>query len=136
MSARRNAMRGTSLIEATLAIALLATVMLAVAGSQLAMARAQRATIWRERALWLADAHIERSYAGAEENVGLTALAAASLPGGTMTLDTGPGGVRYAVVGWRICNAVASPRCEASGASAQPPSCVRIPFRETDADAR
>lgn len=71
MSARRNAMRGTSLIEATLAIALLATVMLAVAGSQLAMARAQRATIWRERALWLADARIERSYAGAGANAAL-----------------------------------------------------------------
>ena len=51
VSVMRNAMRGTSLIEAMLAIALLATVMLAAAGSQLAMARAQRATIWRERAL-------------------------------------------------------------------------------------
>lgn len=136
MSARRNAMRGTSLIEAMLAIALLATVMLAVAGSQLAMTRAQRATIWRERALWLADARIERSYAGAGANDGLAALAAASLPGGTMTLDAGPGGARYAVVGWRSGNTATSPRCEAAGASAQPPSCVRIPFRETDADAR
>ncbi|MDR0246769.1 MAG: hypothetical protein LBJ65_34685 [Burkholderia sp.] len=132
----RNAMRGTSLIEATLAIALLATVMLAVAGSQLAMVRAQRATIWRERALWLADARIERLYAGAGADDGLAALTAASLPGGTMTLDAGPGGVRCAVVGWRGGNAAALPRCEAAGVSAQPPSCVRIPFREAGADAR
>ncbi|WP_322086285.1 hypothetical protein [Burkholderia sp. BCC1999] len=132
----RNAMRGTSLIEATLAIALLATVMLAVAGSQLAMARAQRATIWRERALWLADARIERLHAGAGADDGLAALAAVSLPGGTMTLDSGPGGVRYAVVGWRSGKAPASLRCEAAGVTAQPPTCVRIPFREADADAR
>lgn len=132
----RNAMHGTSLIEAMLAIALLATVMLAVAGSQLAMARSQRATIWRERALWLADARVERSRAGAGADDGLAALAAASLPGGAMSLDDGPGGVRYAIVGWRGGNAAASPRCEAAGASAQPPSCVRIPFREAGADER
>ncbi|KAG8150614.1 type IV pilus modification PilV family protein [Burkholderia catarinensis] len=129
-------MRGTSLIEAMLAIALLATVMLAVAGSQLAMARAQRATIWRERALWLADARIERLHAAAGAGDGLAALAAASLPGGAMTLDGGPGGVRYAIVGWRGGHAAAPSRCEAAGVSAQPPSCIRIPFRETGADER
>ncbi|MCU9954126.1 MULTISPECIES: type IV pilus modification PilV family protein [Burkholderia] len=134
--AMRDAMRGTSLIEAMLAIALLATVMLAVAGSQLAMARTQRATIWRERALWLADARIERARAVAGADDGLAALAAASLPGGAMTLDDGPGGVRYAMVGWRGGNAAVSSRCEAAGASAQPPSCVRIPFREAGADER
>ncbi|AXF19771.1 hypothetical protein CUJ89_04075 [Burkholderia pyrrocinia] len=134
--ATRDAMHGTSLIEAMLAIALLAAVMLAVAGSQLAMARVQRATIWRERALWLADARIERSHAGAGGDDGLAALAVASLPGGAMTLNDGPGGVRYAVVGWRGSDVVASPRCEAAGMSAQPPSCVRIPFREAGADER
>ena len=132
----RNAMHGTSLIEAMLAVALLATVMLAVAGSQLAMARTQRATIWRERALWLADARIERPRAGAGADDGLAALAAASLPGGAMTLDDGPAGVRYAIVGWRGGNAAVSPRCEVAGAPAQPPSCVRIPFREAGADER
>ncbi|WP_175882136.1 hypothetical protein [Burkholderia sp. BCC0044] len=133
----RNAMRGTSLIEATLAIALLATVMLAVAGSQLAMARAQRATIWRERALWLADARIERLHAtAAAVDDGLAALAAASLPGGAMTLDGEPGGVRYVVVGWRGANGIASPRCDAAGVSTQPPSCVRIPFQERAGDER
>ncbi|HEP6427244.1 TPA: type IV pilus modification PilV family protein [Burkholderia cenocepacia] len=132
----RNAMRGTSLIEATLAIALLATVMLAVVGSQLAMARAQRATIWRERALWLADARIERLHAAAAADDGLAALAAASLPGGAMTLDGGPGAVRYAVVGWRGGNGGASSRCEATGTSTQPPSCVRMPFRDGLADER
>ncbi|MET3214739.1 UNVERIFIED_ORG: type II secretory pathway component PulK [Burkholderia territorii] len=132
----RNAMRGTSLIEATLAIALLATVMLAAAGSQLAMARAQRATIWRERALWLADARIERLHAAAAADDGLAALAAASLPGGAMTLDGGPGGVRYAVVRWRGGDGLASVRCDAAGMSAQLPSCVRIPFHERAGDER
>lgn len=137
MIAMRHAMRGTSLLEATLAIALLATVMLAVAGSQLAMARAQRATIWRERALWLADARIERLHAAAAVDDGLEASAATSLPGGAMALDGGPGGVRYAVVGWRGGNGGASPRCDAAGASsAQPRSCVRIPFRERARDER
>ncbi|KVL04138.1 hypothetical protein [Burkholderia cepacia] len=136
MSAMRNAMRGTSLLEATLAVALLAAVMLAVAGSQLAMARAQRATIWRERALWLADARIERLQVAALADDGLTARAAASLPGGTMMRGDGPGGVGYVVVGWRAGNAAAGSRCEATGRSAQPPSCVRIPYRETDADER
>ncbi|HEF5875479.1 TPA: hypothetical protein SAY52_006185 [Burkholderia cenocepacia] len=121
----RNAMRGTSLIEATLAIALLATVMLAVAGSQLAMARAQRATIWRERGLWLADARIERLHAAAAADDGLAALAATSLPGGAMTLDGGPGGIRYVVVGWRGGS---------GGASTHSPSCVRMPFLEGNAD--
>ncbi|NTZ85124.1 hypothetical protein FCJ61_19480 [Burkholderia metallica] len=130
----RHAMRGTSLIEATLAIALLATVMLAVAGSQLAMARAQRATIWRERALWLADARIERLHAAAAADDGLAALAAASLPGGAMTLDGGPGGVRYAVVRWRGGNGGAPPRCDAAATSTQPPSCVRMPFRDRAGD--
>ncbi|MBY8609032.1 hypothetical protein K7N18_29845 [Burkholderia arboris] len=132
----RKAMRGTSLIEAALAIALLATVMLAVTGSQLAMARAQRATIWRERALWLADAHIERLHAAAAADDGLAAWAAAALPGGAVTFDGGPGGVRYAIVRWRGDNAAASPRCEAAGVSAQLPSCVRVPFRERVADER
>ncbi|WP_431226291.1 type IV pilus modification PilV family protein [Burkholderia contaminans] len=132
----RNAMRGTSLIEAMLAIALLATVMLAVAGSQLAMARAQRATIWRERALWLADARIERMHVAAEAGDDLAARAAASLPGGTMTRGDGPDGVRYTVVGWRGDKEAAGPRCEATGSSAQPPSCVRIPYREAEADER
>ncbi|WP_419686343.1 type IV pilus modification PilV family protein [Burkholderia theae] len=131
----RNAMHGTSLIEAMLAIALLATVMLAVAGSQLAMARAQRSTIWRERALWLADARIELSHAAAGGDAGLAALAAASLPGGAMTLDEGSDGVRYAVVSWRGGNTAESLRCETAGVSAQPPSCVRIPFREAAANA-
>nr|WP_249200998.1 hypothetical protein [Burkholderia cenocepacia] len=128
-------MRGTSLIEATLAIALLATVMLAVVGSQLTMARAQRTTIWRERALWLADARIERLHAAAADDA-LVALAAASLPGGTMTLDGGPGGIRYVVVGWRGGTQGASPRCGATGTSTQPPSCVRMPFRESVVDER
>ncbi|VWC84787.1 cleavage protein [Burkholderia lata] len=132
----RNAMRGTSLIEAMLAIALLATVMLAVAGSQLAMARAQRAMIWRERALWLADARIERVHAAAEADDGLAARVAASLPGGVMTKGDGPDGLRYAVVGWRGGNAATGPRCDAAGRSTQPPSCVRIPYREADADER
>ncbi|WP_423391640.1 type IV pilus modification PilV family protein [Burkholderia sp. LMG 21824] len=136
MSAMRNAMRGTSLIEAMLAIALLATVMLAVAGSQLAMARAQRATIWRERALWMADARIERLRVAAQADDGLAARAAATLPGGAMLRGDGPGGVRYAVVGWRGGNAATGPRCDAAGRSVQPPSCVRIPYREADADAR
>lgn len=132
----RNAMRGASLIEAMLAVALLATVVLAVAGSQLAMTRTQRATIWRERALWLADARIERSHAAAGAGDGLAALAAESLPGGAMTVDGGPDGVRYAVVGWRSGNAAASLRCDAAGVSEQPPSCVRIPFREAAVDER
>lgn len=54
------AMRGASLIEVMVAVALLAVMMLAVAGSQISMMRAQRTMIWRERALWLADAQIER----------------------------------------------------------------------------
>nr|WP_272148356.1 hypothetical protein [Burkholderia cepacia] len=128
-------MRGTSLLEAVLAIALLAAVMLAVAGSQLAMARAQRATIWRERALWLADARIERRHAAAGADDGIEALAAASLPGGAMTLDHGAGGVRYVIVGWRGAEAAASTRCEGAGAAVEPPSCVRIPFREAEANA-
>lgn len=132
----RKSTRGTSLLEAVLAIALLAVVMLAVAGSQLAMARAQRATIWRERALWLADARIERLYVAATADDSVAALVAASLPGGTMTLYRGTGHVRYAIVGWRDADAVASMRCEAAGVTTKPPSCVRIPFREADADER
>ncbi|MCA8234134.1 type IV pilus modification PilV family protein [Burkholderia cenocepacia] len=135
MIAVRSAMRGTSLIEATLAIALLVTVMLAVVGSQLTMARVQRTTIWRERALWLADARIERLHAAAADD-GLVALAAASLPGGAMTIDGGPGGIRYVVVGWRGGNQGASPGCGATGTSTQPPSCVRMPFRDSAVDER
>ncbi|ALK17682.1 hypothetical protein CEQ23_08555 [Burkholderia cepacia] len=132
----RNAMRGTSLLEAMLAVALLAAVMLAVAGSQLAMARAQRATIWRERALWLADARIERLHVAAQADDGLAARAAASLPGGEMMRGDGPDGASYAVVGWRGGHSATGPRCDATGRPAQPPSCVRIPYRETDADER
>ncbi len=128
-------MHGTSLLEAVLAIALLAAVMLAVAGSQLAMTRAQRATIWRERALWLADARIEGRHAAAGVDDGIAALAAASLPGGAMTLDHGPGGIRSVIVGWRDADAAASARCEGAGATVKPPSCVRIPFREAEIDA-
>ncbi|RQT90284.1 hypothetical protein DF041_24635 [Burkholderia cepacia] len=132
----RNAMRGTSLLEAMLAVALLAAVMLAVAASQLAMARAQRATIWRERALWLADARIERLHVAAQADDGLAARAAASLPGGAMMRGDGPGGASYAVVGWRGGHSATGPRCDATSRPAQPPSCVRIPYRETDADER
>jgi len=128
-------MRGSSLLEAVLAVALLATVMLAVAGSQFAMARVQQATIRRERALWLADARIERQHAAAGADDGLAALAAASLPGGTMTLDHGPAGIRYLIVGWRDAETGASMRCDGAGARVKPPSCVRIPFREDEADA-
>ncbi|RQR28910.1 hypothetical protein DIE23_23505 [Burkholderia sp. Bp9143] len=130
-------MHGTSLLEAVLAVALLAIVMLAVAGSQLAMTRAQRATIWRERALWLADARVERRHAVADagDGDGIAALAVASLPGGTMTLDGGPGGIRYVIVGWRHADAAAPTRCEGAGATIKPPSCVRIPFREAGANA-
>ncbi|MGY6238457.1 hypothetical protein [Burkholderia ambifaria] len=135
MKRARRSMRGTSLLEAVLAVALLAVVMLAVAGSQLAMTRAQRATIWRERALWLADARIERRHAAAGADDGIAALAAASLPGGAMTLDHGPGGVRYMIVGWRGAGAAVSTRCEGAGATVTPPSCVRIPFREVEVDA-
>ncbi|CAB3760843.1 MULTISPECIES: type IV pilus modification PilV family protein [Burkholderia] len=131
-----NFMRGTSLIEATLAIALLATVMLAVAGSQLTMARAQQATIWRERALWLADARIERSHAAPEAGDGLAALVAASLPGGAISRADGPDGIRYAIVGWRSGNAAAASRCDEARVSARPPACVRVPFREAGADER
>ncbi|WP_269505391.1 hypothetical protein [Burkholderia sp. IMCC1007] len=136
MKRMRESTRGTSLLEAVLAVALLAVVMLAVAGSQLAMARMQRATIWRERALWLADARIERLHVAATADDGVAALVAASLPGGAMTLDPGAGDVRYAVVGWRDAGAAASARCEAAGVTTGPPSCVRIPFREADADER
>ncbi|MBF5014471.1 type IV pilus modification PilV family protein [Burkholderia pseudomultivorans] len=135
MMAVRHASRGTSLLEATLAIALLAIVMLAVAGSQLAMTQAQRATIWRERALWLADARIERMHAAPGVEDGLAALAAASLPGGAMTLDAGAAGMRFVVVGWRGGEAAASSRCGDERISKEPPACVRLPFREGHADA-
>ncbi|MGR3906968.1 hypothetical protein Q3A80_07950 [Burkholderia sp. SR8] len=138
MIGMRRRMHGTSLLEAVLAIALLAMVTLAVAGSQLAMTRTQRATMWRERALWLADARIERGHAAAGDSDEIAALAAASLPGGTMTLDDGAAGVRYAIVGWRGADAAASTsvRCERAVEIVKPPSCVRIPFREVNADER
>ncbi|VWC13999.1 cleavage protein [Burkholderia latens] len=134
----RGRMHGTSLLEAVLAIALLAMVMLAVAGSQLAMARAQRATMWRERALWLADARIERRHAAAGVGDDIAALVSASLPGGTMTLDDGAAGVRYVIVGWRGTDSAASTSasCERAEAIVEPPSCVRIPFRDAHADSR
>nr|WP_185732269.1 hypothetical protein [Burkholderia sp. Bp8963] len=138
MNARRM-MRGTSLIEATIAVALLALMMLTVAGSQLAMARAQRTTIWRERALWLADARIERMRVAPHADAGLAALVAASLPNGTlgtMTIDGGPGGVRRMTLGWRAGDAMASARCGAPEVSTHPPSCVQIPFGEVAADDR
>jgi|GEM_PF-981535 len=137
MKRARKSMHGTSLLEAVLAVALLATVMLAVAGSQLAMTRAQRATIWRERALWLADARIERGHVATGADNGIAALAALSLPDGTMTLDDGPAGVRYVTVGWRDTNAYAatSARCEGAGATVKPASCVRMPFWEAHGDA-
>ncbi|KVT58776.1 N-terminal cleavage protein [Burkholderia ubonensis] len=131
MSARRT-MRGASLIEAAVAVALLAVMMLAVAGGQFAMARAQRSTIWRERALWLADARIESARAAPDADAGLAALAVASLPDGVMTIDGGPVGARLATVGWRDGDAAG---CETVGRSARSPSCVRIPFREVPANA-
>lgn len=136
MTGLRDASRGTTLLEATLAIALLAIVMLAVAGSQLAMTQAQHATIRRERALWLAEARIERMHAASGAEDGLAALAAASLPGGAMTLDAGAGGVRFVVVGWRGGGAAGSSRCGDSRIAKESPTCVRIPFREGDADVR
>lgn len=134
MKRARKSMHGTSLLEAVLAVALLAMVMLAVAGSQLAMTRAQRATIWRERALWLADARIESRRAVAGADNGIAALASGSLPGGTTALDDGPGGVRYVTIGWREAqaSAPASARCESARAAVWPPSCVRMPFREAE----
>lgn len=130
----QHTMRGASLIEAAVAVALLALITLAVAGSQLTMARAQRTTIWRERALWLADARIELEHAAPGAEAGMTAIAAASLPGGAMKLDGGAGSVRLAIVGWRDGDAAAPVQCGAAGVSARPPSCVRIPFREVMAD--
>ncbi|KVM98610.1 PulJ/GspJ family protein [Burkholderia diffusa] len=137
MKRARKSMHGTSLLEAVLAVALLATVMLAVAGSQLAMTRAQRATIWRERALWLADARIESRRVVAGSDDGIAALASASLPDGTTALDGGPAGVRYVTVGWRDAHAYAptSARCESVRVTAGPPSCVRMPFREAEVNA-
>ncbi|TCW86465.1 hypothetical protein C5O80_00320 [Burkholderia sp. SRS-46] len=132
----RHTTRGASLIEAMVAVALLAIIMLAVAGSQLAMARAQRSTIWRERALWLADARIELEHAAPGAAAGMTALTAASLPGGAMTIDGGAGGVRRVLVGWRDGDTAAPVQCGAAGVPARPPSCVRIPFREAMANAR
>ncbi|MGU7813918.1 PulJ/GspJ family protein [Burkholderia sp. AW49-1] len=137
MKRARKSMCGTSLLEAVLAVALLATVMLAVAGSQLAMTRAQRATIWRERALWLADARIEGRHAAAGTDDDIAALVSASLPGGTTALDDGPAGVRYVTVGWRDAHASAltSARCESARATVGAPSCARIPFREAEVNA-
>ena len=37
---------------------------------------------------------------------------------------------------YTAADAVASMRCEAAGVTTKPPSCVRIPFREADADER
>ncbi|MXN78723.1 hypothetical protein GR157_28825 [Burkholderia sp. 4701] len=130
----RHTMRGASLIEATVAVALLAMITLAVAGSQLAMARAQHTTIWRERALWLADARIELEHAAPGAEAGMAALTAASLPGGTTATDGGAGSVRWVVVGWRDGAAAAPVQCGAAGVSARPPSCVRIPFHEAMPD--
>lgn len=125
---------GTSLIEVMVAVALLAALMLAVAGSQLAMLRAQRTTIWRERALWLADARIEGARAAAGADPGLAALAAASLPDGTVTVAAGQGDARVAVVAWRDGDAAAP--CDAWHASLRLPSCARVPFAEAHRDAR
>lgn len=124
---------GTSLIEVMVAVALLAALMLAVAGSQLAMLRAQRTTIWRERALWLADARIEGAHAAASADPWLVALAAASLPDGTVTVVAGQGDARVAVVAWRDG---AAARCDAWRASSRLPSCARVPFAEARVDAR
>ncbi len=124
---------GTSLIEVMVAVALLAALMLAVAGSQLAMLRAQRTTIWRERALWLADARIEGARAAASADPWLVALAAASLPDGTVTVAAGQGDARVAVVAWRDG---AAARCDAWRASSRLPSCARVPFAEARRDAR
>ena len=115
------------------AVALLAALMLAVAGSQLAMLRAQRTTIWRERALWLADARIEGARAAASADPWLVALAAASLPDGTVTVAAGQGDARVAVVAWRDG---AAARCDAWRASSRLPSCARVPFAEARRDAR
>ncbi|CAN0618631.1 conserved protein of unknown function [Burkholderia multivorans] len=127
---------GTSLIEVMVAVALLAALMLAVAGSQLAMMRAQRTTIWRERALWLADARIEGARAAASADPGLAALAAASLPDGTVTVAAGEGDARVAVVAWRDGDAGAAAPCDALHASLRLPSCARVPFAEAHPDAR
>ncbi|RQR58409.1 hypothetical protein DIE18_21030 [Burkholderia sp. Bp9125] len=130
----RRTMRGASLIEATVAVALLAMITLAVVGSQLAMARAQRTTIWRERALWLADARIELGHVAPGAEGGMAALASASFPGGVVTTEGSAGSVRLAIVSWRDGAAAAPVQCGAAGVSARPPSCVRLPFREAVAD--
>ncbi|MGU7773548.1 type IV pilus modification PilV family protein [Burkholderia sp. MR1-5-21] len=127
---------GTSLIEAMIAVALLAFMMLTVAGSQLAMARAQRTTIWRERALWLADARIERMRMVPDADASLAALAAAMLPDGAMAIEGGVGGVRRMTLGWRDGDAKAPARCGAEERSMRPPSCVQIPFSEVTANDR
>ncbi|CAN0618738.1 conserved protein of unknown function [Burkholderia multivorans] len=127
---------GTSLIEVMVAVALLAALMLAVAGSQLAMMRAQRTTIWRERALWLADARIEGARASAGADPGLAAWAATSLPDGTVTVAAGQGDARVAVVAWRDGDAGAAAPCDAWHASLRLPSCARVPFAEARRDAR
>ena len=130
------AMRGASLIEVMVAVALLAVMMLAVAGSQISMMRAQRTMIWRERALCLADAQIERMRMAPDAHIGVSAPATGLLPEGTITIGTGAGGVQLAIVGWRDDDAAAPARCDAASPSAQMLSCVRIPFVRGRANER
>lgn len=131
---RRRTIGGTSLIEAMVAVALLAMMMLAVAGSQLAMMRTQRAVIWREHALWLADARIEGARATPDAASGLAAPAAAMLPAGAIAIEPGRGGVQVAIASWRDGDAAASAGCEAAGAATA--ACVRMPFGEARIDDR
>ncbi|WP_218883712.1 type IV pilus modification PilV family protein [Burkholderia guangdongensis] len=135
----RRVIAGTSLIEVMVAVALLAMVMLGVAGSQLAMMRAQRTAIWRERALWFADARVEGARVSPAADPGLAALVAAGLPGGTLAVDAAHAGSTVVIVGWRDRDAGARARCDGSvsfSLSADLATCVRMPFMEAHVDDR
>jgi prepilin-type N-terminal cleavage/methylation domain-containing protein len=100
---RLRRLRGVSLIEVMLAIALMAVTALGVIAAQLWIAREGRAAALREHAILVADAVAEAARAPVSGDAGLQqwkARAASLLPQGDATISERGGGVSFARVTW------------------------------------
>lgn len=100
---RLRRLRGVSLIEVMLAVALMAVTALGVIAAQLWIAREGRAAALRDNAVLVGDAVAEAARAPVSGDAGLQqwkARAASLLPQGDATISERGGGVSFARVTW------------------------------------
>lgn len=131
-------LRGVSLIEVMLAVALTAITALGLIAAQLWIAREARAAALREHAALVADAVAEASRAPGGNDVGLRqwkARAASLLPQGDASVSERGGGVSFARVTWSAASNLPPPaefidKPESCGDEALPAgmACVAMAF--------